>query len=387
MAKTAFPELGRDSVFKADPITQLCIIGGQNEKVRLPESEWGDLDTDDDDSHPLFDENLFEALPEEFIQSIDEKGVIEPVLIGKMIIKNRRGEDVEVAGVIAGRKRIRGARVVNRRRMERNKELPDDQQIALLEVRCVNRKGTLGDYMLDMITENHIRIEDSGETAISKLRRYLDQPGASMAKAAIAFGKSVQTLEGWIAYDEKAVPQLRKLVETGVMTVTSASEIAKQDRDKQLVAVSEVERIQAEAPKPANGAANGGRARPAVSRTAAQTAAKRAASGDAGVEMLSKREGKRLLKHIEGMDHQGASPQTLGFYIGVEAAFGMWLGNAGVDERLKNALKAMRKKEAEREASRAAKTAERDAKKAQGGDAAPKAKRGKKGGGGRKGKK
>ena len=108
-------DFSRGNLWSIDP-NELCIIGGNV----LSEEEHGPLDTADGPEHDLFDERVSEALTEEFVNSIDAHGVDTPILIVR--VENPDTGDV-TAVVIAGRKRVRAARVVNKRRKKRGEPL------------------------------------------------------------------------------------------------------------------------------------------------------------------------------------------------------------------------------------------------------------------------
>ncbi len=313
-SKKAF-DLSRDSIYVAEPITELCLVGGQNPEFKLPEDQWGDLDTEADDTHALYDERLSLPLSEEFIANIDAYGVLVPILIAKVD---------GLACVVAGRQRVRAARVVNRRRKARGEPL--------IKIRCAVRRSNDSGLLGAMIVENEARMDDAVETKISKLRRLLDR-GVSEADAAITFGCSQATIRGYLAYDDHATDSVKKAVESGRISQTAAAHVVKlKDPEKQQAALDVL------LSQPAGSK---------LSRRAAKTAAKRVAKPESTAENMTRREQKRFIDFVQGLPHPNASEKTLAWWQGVEDALKLVVGSEGVDERLTATLAKFRAEVAE----------------------------------------
>lgn len=310
-SKKAF-DMQRTDLWVADPITELCIIGGQNPDFKLPPEEWGDLDTEDDDTHALFDERVGEPMEDWFINSVDYKGVDTPIIIAKV---------GELACVVEGRKRVRAARIVNRRR--------EKQGEPLLKVNCLVKRTTEVGLMATMITGNMIRSEESPETAIAKLKRLLDR-GVSEEDAAHIFGKSVVTLKGWIAYDDNAIASVKKAVDSGRVSQTAASHLAKLEPEKQKAALDDL----LSAP-----------AGTKISRRTAKIAAKRTTAPTKEEGVGDRRTQKKLLKLMKDLPHPGATEKTMAFWQGAEDMLALILGNDDADERLVAVLAKLRAEE------------------------------------------
>src|SRR5262249_51987751 len=140
----------RGNLWGFDP-DALCIIGGQ--KIRNKD-EIGPLDTDDGEEHDLWDERLLTPTTEEEIAHADAVGVD-----GVAFIAKKNGVDV----VVAGRRKTRVGRLVNKRRKARGADP--------LVIDCKVVRGTDLDLMGKAVSENELRVNDGVLTKIAKAKR------------------------------------------------------------------------------------------------------------------------------------------------------------------------------------------------------------------------
>lgn len=309
MAKKAF-DLARNSIYVADPATDLALIGGIT--ANLPAEQQGDADTGDGPDHDLWDPRLLDVISEEFIASIDAFGVLEPILIAKI-------DDMAV--VVDGRQRVRAARVVNLRRKARG------EPAIKVEAKVVRRPG-LG-LMGAMVTANEARRDDNLLAKIEKLKRYMSR-GVSVEDASIAFAISVPTAKGWLAFDDNATDALKDAAARGTVSVTAAAEIARvKDPEKQVAALRTLE-------------ATPGKKTVVAARRAVATSTKDDTKGD-GVGLIGRRDQRAFLdKVVEvgaasgGKAHHDGSAE---YWEGVEATLKAVLGEGKLDARIRKLLK------------------------------------------------
>lgn len=214
--------LSRDSVYVADPTTDLCIQGGL---TLLPEEESGDLDTEADDKVLVDDRRrLIAPLSEGFIAAIDHAGVRTPILIAKI-------DDVAV--VIDGKSRVRAARLSNLRRAKDGRPP--------IKVKCVVQRDTSKVSIVGtMIEANNARRDDSLVDRIEKLRYFLSV-GGSEADAAIHFNVAPKTITGWLDFDDHATNETKKSAQEGRLSASAAAELAKiYDPDAQRAALEKM---------------------------------------------------------------------------------------------------------------------------------------------------
>ena len=290
-------DYARGNLWSIDPF-ELCIIGG---KI-LPEDERGPLDTVDGPEHDLYDERVGEPLTEEFVNSVDAHGVDTPILIVKI-------DDVAV--VIAGRKRVRAARVVCARRKKAG-EPP-------IKVDCKLKRVSGSGLLAAMITENEARTDDKILTKIEKLKRLMNR-GVSPEDAAIHFGQKVGTINGWLAFYDNATAETMTAARAGRLSASAAAELAKitdpdAQREKLAELVSSGERVSARAAKAASKIARG----------------KAVGVGD-------KKTQKKLLHVVQATSHPNVSEKTAAFWTGAEEMLKMILGDKDVDTRLTGKL-------------------------------------------------
>lgn len=290
-------DFARGNLWSIDP-QELCIIGG----AILPDAERGPLDTDDGKEHELFDERLGDMLTEEFVNSIDAHGVDTPVLIVKLN---------DTATVVAGRKRVRAARIVNIRRKKRGEPL--------LKVDCKLKRTSGAGLLAAMITENEARTDDGLLTKIDKLKRLLVR-GVSEEDAAIHFNVGVPTIKGWLAFEDNATAATKEAARKGRLAASAAAELAKiTDPDKQNQKLAQM-------------ISTGGK----VSTRAARDAS-RAERGKA-VGVGDKKTQKRLLHVVQSASHSNVSEKIAAWWEGAEEMLKLVLGTEGVDKRLKAKL-------------------------------------------------
>lgn len=294
MSKKAF-DLARDSVYVADPIDNLCIIGG---KGVLCAEEAGPLDTEPEKDMPLKDlRRLKRALPGPFKANIKARGVNIPIIIVKY-------EDMAV--VVEGKSRVRAARAANR---ERKKE-----GLPLIKIKCVIQRDNSKLAMLaTMISSNNGRMEDDFLDKLEKLKEYLDL-GGSEADAATYFNVSHATIRGWLAFDDQATDETKAAVKEGRLGASAAAELARiKDPDEQrekLTGLLTAPDKSVKAARQARGA-KGSKAR------------------------TGKRDLAGALRTVQEMSHPKASERTLSFWEGVEETLKWVLGEKDTDERLK----------------------------------------------------
>lgn len=301
MGKTAFENLTRNSTYVADPTTDLRIVGG---KRFLTGDEAGDIDTDDDASHALWQERrLKKPLKDGFPENIDAFGVIQPIVIAKLD---------GVATVVVGRSRVRAARIANVRRKARG-EPP-------IAVECKIRRTDETGLMGAMIAENEQRTDNDILTKMDEARRYLAR-GVSEADVAMTFGIKTVTLKGWLAFDDNATPEVKAAVKAGRVSPTAAAELARTEPTKQNEALTSL--LLAPGKKTV---------------TAARKAVKKSTGGKStDVGITSRRMIKAILDQVVATSHPNAGEKTLAWWQGVEDALKMIAGEE-VEERLAKIL-------------------------------------------------
>ena len=286
--KQAF-DFARNSMWTIDP-DDLCIVGGK----ALPKDEQGPLDTAEDEDHALYDRRLYEPLTQEFINNIYAVGVDTPILIAKL-------EDL--ATVVAGRSRVRAARVANKRRIA-NGEPP-------IKIDCKMKRDTDVGLMGTMITENEARRDDDLLSKIAKLKRFMNK-GISLEDAAIRFNIAPATAKNWLAFDDNALSATKKAVEQGRISPSAGTTLARiKEPEKQKEAL---EALLEHAPA-------GGKASTRAARVAANNAG---VSNKQGV--TDKRSLKALLAAVQDTSHPNAGEKTLAWWEGAEDMLKLVLG-------------------------------------------------------------
>jgi len=299
--KKAF-DLSRDSVYVADPITELRIIGG---KGLLADDEAGALDTEPDAAHPVADlRRLKKALPAEFKANVAFRGVDTPIRIAKID---------DIATVVEGKSRVRAARAANRERKKRGEPL--------IRVRCVMQRETSDTALrASIISGNNARMEDDFSDKLEKLKALLAS-GASEDDAALYFMVKPATIRGWLAFEDGATAETKAAVKEGRIGASVAAELARvKDADEQRSKLGEL--LAAPEPK-----ARGVRA------------AKLVRGAKHGAAFSGKKPQMKLLGYVQSMSHSTKSDRTIAFWEGVEETLKLVLGEKDADERLTKAVK------------------------------------------------
>lgn len=290
-------DFARGNLWSIDPM-EICIVGGK----RLSVDEQGPIDTDHGAEHDLYDQRLDEALTEEFVNNIDAHGVDTPIIIVKLD---------DVPAVVAGRKRVRAARLVNLRR-KKNGEPP-------IKIDCKLKRVAGAGALGAMIRENEARTDDGILTKIEKLKRLMDR-GVSIEDAAIEFNVKLATVKGWLAFEDCATTETKAAARDGRLSASAASELAKiADPDKQREKLA--------------GMLSAG---VKVSASAARAASKIARGKAAGV--ADKKTQKKLLHVVQSASHPNVSEKTAAWWDGAEAMLRLVIGDKDVDARLQGKL-------------------------------------------------
>lgn len=239
----------------------------------------------EDPKHPLFDERVNLPVSETLIANILHHGRI---LQSVSIRKNPETGKVEV---VAGRRRVRAAREINRRKKE-NKAFAEKWGKDPIRVPAVVERSRDSDLMDVMVSENEQREGDTPLVRAEKMRRLLDR-GKTESEIQVLFGVSVATVKNTLALLE-ASSTVKKAVDSGKISVATAYKLAKLPAPEQKEKVAQ---LLAEAPAtPGKKNKKARRAREIVSGTSAIRAEKAIRELRAKVETEEKiRENARLV--------------------------------------------------------------------------------------------
>lgn len=299
--KKAF-DLPRDSVYSAEPIADLRIIGGAG---ILCEEESGELDTEWEEGMPLKDlRRLKRPLDEEFCANIAFRGVNTPIIVAKID---------DVATVIAGKSRVRAARRENHARLERGEEL--------MRIRCIIQRDTSHSALLaTMVSENNARRDDELYDKIEKAKTMIDG-GISEESVAKSFAVKQTTVRGWLDFDDHATDATKQAAKDGRIGASTAAELAKMhDPDEQNKALAEL----LIAPEP---------------RARSARAAKMLRKSSSKVGNASDRKTQTtLLTFMQNASHPRVSEKTIAWWEGAEEMLKLVMGAKDTDERLLKTL-------------------------------------------------
>lgn len=214
-SKRAF-DFSRGNMWTADP-NELVIIGG----AILGDTERGPHDTADGPEHMLYDRRIEKPLDEAFILNIDAHGVLEPVLVTKI-------NDRPV--IVAGRRRVRGARAANQRRAQRGEPL------IKVEFKMARQKGN--GLLGAMRSENEAREDDSPLAKLENIKEMLAR-GVSQEDVAVNFCLSPEYVAQLLNFDNVATDEVKAALQSGRMSLRAAAELARvKDPDKQRAALA-----------------------------------------------------------------------------------------------------------------------------------------------------
>ncbi len=206
----------RNSLFLEDP-EDLVLIG---------------LDTDDDDSHPLFDERVHWPVDEGLVLNIMVYNVVEPILVRK----SKDDNGVERAEVVAGRQRVKAAREASRRLQAEGKEV--------LKIRTIAERGEDHNMFGINISTNELRQDDTPLGRARKVRTYLSM-GRTVEEAAIMFDRSTYTIQDWLKLLEME-PEVLQAIEAGALSAHAAlkmSSLSRKEQRKALKALLEGKKV------------------------------------------------------------------------------------------------------------------------------------------------
>lgn len=164
--------------------------------------------------HALYDDRVNDPTDEALVKNIMFHGVLEPILIRK------NGDLVEV---IDGRCRVKATIEANKRLSAEGKEI--------IRIPAMLKFGQESDLYGILISANECRRDDTPLARADKARRLLNM-GKTIAEVAIMFGVSYQAIQNWLDL-ESVCPELRKAVESGVLSATAAAEMASMSHDEQ----------------------------------------------------------------------------------------------------------------------------------------------------------
>lgn len=180
------------------------------------------LDTEDGPEHILFDRRVKHLVKVELAKAIDSQGVLNPVIVRK---------NGDVAEIIAGRNRVKAARLANTWRQERGDE-------PLLVPVIIRRCRTDADLLEILISENELRDEDDAMNRATKAQKLLDL-GRTLEEVGRCFGVEAQTISRWLKLLD-CDTSVQAAVESGEIKASVAIELARLTREEQADALKEL---------------------------------------------------------------------------------------------------------------------------------------------------
>ena len=179
------------------------------------------LDTDDSEEHHLYDKRIHLKVDEGMVRNVMVYGVVQAVTVTKI---------GDTPCVVAGRQRVRAARVANERLLAEGKES--------IRVPVMLKKGEEHRLYGFSISENENRQDDNIIQKAENVARFLDM-GRGEDEAAITFGVTKTTIKNWLAVLE-TIPAVRRAVEQGLLSATAAAKLAGLSPEDQLKALEEL---------------------------------------------------------------------------------------------------------------------------------------------------
>lgn len=199
------------------------------------------LDTKDGPEHPLYHARIHLPLDEQQIANIDAHGIIQPVQVRK---------NGGVAEVVAGRQRVRMARVVNERRIAR-----DGRKAVLVLVPVVKAEGDDKILSARSYSENAVRTNDDVIEEAKNMAR-LKAQGYTEKEVAVHFGCSHSVVLKRLGLLELAAPVI-KAVQSGKIAPTMALGLKGLSHDEQKKKLGAMASSSDNEPSSTNGKTNG----------------------------------------------------------------------------------------------------------------------------------
>jgi ParB family chromosome partitioning protein len=220
-----------------------------------------------DKDHPLYDPRVGVELTADFVNSIKQRGVIEPVVIRK---------NGEVPEIVDGRQRVLAAR-------EANRQLKAEGGTTL-SIPAVQWRGDDGGAFETAILLNEQRRDDSVTEKAAKASA-LAQRGRTEEEIAATFGKSVSTVKAWLKLMDLH-PKVQEAVDRGLVSASDAArKLGTLTREDQVKALADLSQ-------------NGHTVREAVTKH----------GGRAGAKMLP---GKKLLRRLVDVNRENEGRDVL----------------------------------------------------------------------------
>lgn len=208
------------STYSLDPHKELRIIG---------------LDTKDGPEHPNYDKRITLPMKESFLATIAMYGILEPVI-------GRR--DGDVADVIAGRQRTRGARIVNDRRAGKlpiPADIPQEwkdlysKDLPQILVPTLLRRADEREMQQIQIVENEARTEDTPLIRAHKMKR-LEDAGHNRAMIAAMFNITTEGVRQTLKILD-ATPKMQQACEEGFISasaIAAMSDLPREEQDRRI---------------------------------------------------------------------------------------------------------------------------------------------------------
>ncbi len=179
------------------------------------------IHTPADPMDPFYDDRVNLPLRPEFVESIDQLGVLETI-----VLCARNGE----AWVNNGRQRVRAAIEANKRRIARG--------VAPMRVRVIMSAETDAQTIFLMARTLNAFRQDDGPLQIARnFKRAEERYGTTAEKYAASEGISVATLRGYVSLLDKAAPVLLEAIDGGTIEPTKAAQIARLPAEEQGAAI------------------------------------------------------------------------------------------------------------------------------------------------------
>lgn len=176
-----------------------------------------------DPKHPLYDPSFEDEISESFVANIDHYGVIEPVVVRK----NPETGDIEV---VAGRTRVRAARIVNKNRKKRGEPA--------LMVPGIPKKGEDVSLMGVMVSENEARKDKSPLHKARVMQRMVER-GVSAQDLATTFNCSIGTVKNLLGL-LGATAAVKKAVDRGEVSAAVGYKLARMEPEEQRAKLGEL---------------------------------------------------------------------------------------------------------------------------------------------------